>query len=96
MNAVPGAAAGLLPLVVDGGRLATITSDPPPGERGIRISNVYVRPDGLLLEQLAARFAQRGVALPVAGIHGLAEAGRALADVVSGQAAGGVVLDPRR
>jgi NADPH:quinone reductase-like Zn-dependent oxidoreductase len=96
VNAVPGAAAGLLPLVVDGGRLATITTDPPPAERGIQVSNVYVRPDGLRLEQLAARFAQRGLALPVAGMHGLADAGRALADVVAGRAAGGVVLDPRR
>jgi NADPH:quinone reductase-like Zn-dependent oxidoreductase len=96
VNAVPGAAAGLLPLVVNGGRLATITIDPPPGERGIQVSNVYVRPDGRLLEQLAARFAQRALALPVAGVHGLADAGRALADVVAGRAAGGVVLDPRR
>ena len=96
VNAVPGAAAGLLPLVVDGGRLATITTDPPPGERGIQVSNVYVRPDGRLLEQLAARFAQRALALPVAGVRGLADAGRALADVVAGRAAGGVVLDPRR
>ena len=88
--------AGLLRLVVDGGRLATITSDLPPSERGIQVSTVYVRPDGRLLEQRAAQFAERGLALPVAGVYGLADAGRVLAEVVAGRADGGVVLDPRR
>ena len=86
----------LLPLVVDGGRLATITSDAPPGERHIRVSNAYVSPNGIRLEQLASRFAQRGLSIPIAGIHSLSEASRVLAEVASGQAAGGVVLDPRR
>src|SRR5262249_53185931 len=39
INAVRGAEAGLLPLVADGGRLATITGNPPPSERGIKVSN---------------------------------------------------------
>jgi hypothetical protein len=34
------------------GRLATITSDPPPPERGITIADVYVRPDGARLAAL--------------------------------------------
>ena len=96
VNAVRGAASRLLPLVLDGGRLATITSDPPPGERHIRVSNAYVSPNGILLEQLATRFAQRGLAIPIAGVRGLSEAGKVLAEVASGRAAGGVVLDPRR
>ncbi len=95
VNAVRGAAPSLMGLVVDGGRLATITGDPPPGERQIRVSNSYVSPDGIILEQLAARFAQRGLAIPVAGVHSLSEAGRALSEAVSGRAAGGVVIDPR-
>jgi hypothetical protein len=95
VNAVLGAASGLLPLVLDGGRVATITSDPPPGERHIQVSNELVSPNGILLEQLAMRFAQRGLAIPVAGVHNLAEAGRVLAEVVSGRAAGGLVLNPR-
>src|SRR5690349_14664555 len=37
VNAVRGASAALLPLVADGGRLATITGDPPPSERGIQV-----------------------------------------------------------
>jgi NADPH:quinone reductase-like Zn-dependent oxidoreductase len=95
VNAVRGAASSLMGLVVDGGRLATITGDPPPGERQIRVSSLYVSPDGIILEQLAARFAQRGLAIPVAGVHSLSEAGRALSEAVSGRAAGGVVIDPR-
>jgi NADPH:quinone reductase-like Zn-dependent oxidoreductase len=95
VNAVRGAAASLMPLVMDGGRLATITVDPPPGERQIRVSSVIVSPDGIVLEQLAARFAQDGLAIPVAGVYGLSAAGEALSTVVSGRATGGVVIDPR-
>jgi hypothetical protein len=81
----------VIALVVDGGQLATITSDPPPEERRIRISSVYVRSNGKALEQLAARFSQRGLSLPIARIYGLSEAGTAL----SARADGGVVIDPR-
>ena len=95
VNAVPGAAASLMPLIMDGGRLATITSDPPPGERQIRVSSVIVSPNGIILEQLAARFAQDGLTIPVAGVYSLSEADRALSEVLSGRAAGGVVIDPR-
>jgi NADPH:quinone reductase-like Zn-dependent oxidoreductase len=95
VNAVRGGAAGLMRLVVDGGRLATITSDPPPSERQIRVSNVYVTPNGLVLEELAARFAQCGLAIPVVGVHRLSAAGRALSQGASGRAGGGVVIDPR-
>jgi hypothetical protein len=48
----------------------------------------------MILEQLAASFAQRGLAIPVAGVYSLSEAGRALSEAVSGRAAGGVVIDP--
>jgi NADPH:quinone reductase-like Zn-dependent oxidoreductase len=94
VNAVPGAAASLMPLVMDGGRLATITTDPPPSERQIRVSSVIVSPNGIILEQLAARFAQDGLTIPVAGVYSLSEADRALSEVLSGRAAGGVVIDP--
>lgn len=95
VNAVPGAAASLMPLIRDRGRLATITGDPPPGERQIRISSVIVSPNGISLEGLAARFAQAGLTIPVAGVYSLSEADRALSEVLSGRAAGGVVIDPR-
>lgn len=96
VNTVRGAAVSLMQLVVDGGRLATITGDPPPSERQIRVSNVYVSPNGSALEEVAAGFAQRGLTIPVAGVHGLLEAGQALSQVVSGGSAGGMVIDPRR
>jgi len=95
VNTVRGAAASLLPLVADGGRLTTITSDAPASERQIRVSNAYVSPNGAILEELAARFAQRGLAIPVAAVHRLSEARRALSEAVSGRAPGGVIIDPR-
>jgi hypothetical protein len=38
----------------------------------------------MVLEQLAASFAQRRLAMNVAAVHGLSEAARALSEVVSG------------
>ena len=52
VNAVPGGAASVLRLVRDGGRLATITGDPPAGERQVEITTLYVRPDGSQLRAL--------------------------------------------
>ena len=54
VNAVPGGAAAVLDLVKDGGRLATITSDPPDSTRGVEVHEVYVSPDGARLERLTA------------------------------------------
>ena len=95
VNTVRGGTASVLPLVADNGRLATITGDPPASERGIRITNVYVAPDGNALERLAADFAKRGLTLPVATVFGLAQGATALAEVVVGSL-GAVVIDPRR
>jgi len=52
-NAVTGGAKNAIRAVTNGGRLATITSDPPPQERAIKVSNYYVRPDGGQLRDLA-------------------------------------------
>src|SRR4026208_1288367 len=49
-NAAPDGASLALAAVRDGGRLVTITSDPPESERGIEVVSLYVRADG---EQLA-------------------------------------------
>ena len=51
-------AAAALPLVRDGGRLCSITSDAPPPQRGITSTNLYVRPDAAQLAQLAQRLSQ--------------------------------------
>lgn len=96
VNAVRSAATTVIPLVADGGRLATITGDPPDSQRGITVSKCYVSPDGKALGQLAADFAARQLTIPIATAYGLSEAGTALAAAVAGQTAGGVVIDPRR
>jgi NADPH:quinone reductase-like Zn-dependent oxidoreductase len=96
VNAVRNAAATVIPLVAHGGRLATITGDPPDSQREITVSNCYVSPDGEALGQLAADFAARQLTIPIATAYGLSEAGTALAAAVAGQTAGGVVIDPSR
>ena len=92
VNAVPGHAADALRAVGDNGRLATITSDPPAGERGIAVSNVYVRPDGDQLRTLAKHFADGTLTVPVAATYRLRDAAAALAQTTSGHAGGAVVL----
>src|SRR5690242_9335166 len=52
-NAVPEGSAEAIGAVRDGGRLATITSDAPDGQRGIAVSSVIVRPDGPTLAAMA-------------------------------------------
>jgi NADPH:quinone reductase-like Zn-dependent oxidoreductase len=94
VNAVPGGAADAIRAVADDGRLATITSDPPPAERGITVSNVYVRPDGSQLRGLAEQLADGSLAIPVAHSYPLADAAAALAQAISGHAAGAIVLRP--
>src|SRR6185437_12172309 len=88
------AAATAIRAVADGGRLATITSDPPGGQRGINISSVCVRPDGTQLRRLARQFGDGQLEIPVAASHRLADAAQALAQVAGGHAAGAVVLTP--
>jgi NADPH:quinone reductase-like Zn-dependent oxidoreductase len=93
-SAVPGGAARAIEAVADGGRLATITSDPPGQQHGITVWSIYVRPDGDQLRELAVRFADGQLEVPVAASYRLADAARALALVTGGHAAGAVVLTP--
>src|SRR5207244_6580226 len=86
--------ASAIETVADGGRLATITSDPPGAQRGITVSSIYVRPDGSQLRALATRFADGQLEIPVAASDRLADAAQALALVAGGHAAGAVVLTP--
>jgi NADPH:quinone reductase-like Zn-dependent oxidoreductase len=92
VNAAPGGAAAAMQCVVDGGHLATITGDPPPEERGIRVSDVYVEADGARLDRLAKLLATGTLSLAVAANYPLANAADALRAVTSGQAGGAVVL----
>jgi NADPH:quinone reductase-like Zn-dependent oxidoreductase len=92
VNAARGGAAIALQAVKSDGRLATITGDPPPPERGITVADVYVRPDGARLARLVAALANGQLSLGVAATRPLAEAATALQDAVAGRVAGASVL----
>jgi NADPH:quinone reductase-like Zn-dependent oxidoreductase len=92
VNAAPSGAATALQAVADEGRLATITTDPPPPERGVTVVDVYVRADGPRLAALVATLAQGQLSLPVAATLPLAEAATALTSAVAGRTAGAAVL----
>jgi NADPH:quinone reductase-like Zn-dependent oxidoreductase len=94
VNAAPGQAATTLKAVADGGRLATITGDPPREERGVAVSDVYVRPDGRQLAALAKLLAHGTLSVPIASVRPLEQAAQALRDVVAG-ADGAIVLSLR-
>src|SRR5437763_5111453 len=78
VNAARGDAATALRAVVDGGRLATITGDPPPSERDVTVADIYVRADGARLAALAAALAEGLLSLHVAATVPVAEAAAAL------------------
>jgi NADPH:quinone reductase-like Zn-dependent oxidoreductase len=92
VNAAPGGAKDAIRAVTDGGRLATITSDPPAEERSITVSNVYVRPDGGQLRNLAQLLADGHLKVSVSTTYGLPGAADALVKAVSGRAGGAVAL----
>ncbi len=94
VNAAPGQASTTLQAVADGGRLATITGDPPPEERGVAVSDVYVRPDGRQLAALAELLGQGALSVPIASVQPLDQAAQALREAVAG-ADGAVVLSLR-
>jgi NADPH:quinone reductase-like Zn-dependent oxidoreductase len=91
VNAARGQEATTLKAVADGGRLATITGDPPRETRGIAVSDVYVRPDGRQLSALAELLACGTLSVPIASVRPLEQATEALAEVVAG-ADGAIVL----
>jgi NADPH:quinone reductase-like Zn-dependent oxidoreductase len=92
VNAAHGDAATALRAVADGGRLATITGDPPPSERDVTVADIYVRADGARLAALAAALAEGLLSLHVAATVPVAEAAAALKRAVAGRAAGAIVL----
>ncbi len=96
VNAIPGEAHVALQAVQSGGRLATITSDPPPTRDGISVSSVYVRADGEQLQTVATLLERRQVRLQIGGVYTLEEAAQALSAVVEGRSRGAAVLDPER
>jgi len=94
VNAAPRGAADTLKAVADGGRLATITGDPPQEIRGVAVSDVYVRPDGRQLAAMAELLARGTLTVPIASVRPLEQAARALREAVAG-ADGAIVLSLR-
>ena len=95
VNAVPGGAAAVLGLVKDGGRLATITSDPPDSTRGVQVHEVYVSPDGARLERLTALLTSGKLHISVGARYPLEAAEEALSLVRRGAGGNAVVLAVR-
>ena len=84
-NAAPGGAAAAMTALADGGRLATITSDPPASTRGITVIPVYVRSDGAQLDRLTALLDSHRLSMPTPRSYGMDQAADALAQVVAGR-----------
>jgi hypothetical protein len=91
-DAEPGGATDAIRAVTHGGRLATITPDPPPQERAITVSSIYVRREGGQLRKLAQLLAVGRLEMSVALTYGLPDAADALGTVVRGRAGGAVAL----
>ena len=83
-NAAPDGAAVALAAVRDGGRLVTITSDPPESERGIEVVSLYVRADGEQLAGAGQDLASGRLDFELGASFPLAEANAALARAVGG------------
>jgi NADPH:quinone reductase-like Zn-dependent oxidoreductase len=92
VNTARGGAAAAVVAVADGGRLATITGDPPRSERGVTVADVYVRPDAARLAALSAALADGVLSLHLGATFPLAEAAAALGTASSGRASGATVL----
>src|SRR5947209_2890589 len=91
-NAAGGGESDALSTLVDGGRLATITGAPPPEERGIGITDAYIRPDGDELRRLAASLAEGKLHIDIRATYPPTRAAEALARASKGS--GAVVLEP--
>jgi NADPH:quinone reductase-like Zn-dependent oxidoreductase len=92
-NAVRGGSATAIDTIRDGGRLATITSDPPSPQRDIEITSVYVRADGGQLRMLADQAHMKELEIEAGSTFALVEAEQALALAIRG--AGGRVVSLR-
>jgi NADPH:quinone reductase-like Zn-dependent oxidoreductase len=92
VNAAPGGAASAMRAVADGGRLATITQDPPSQQRGITVSDIYIRADGNQLGKLAQLLGDGQLEIPIAASYRLADAAKALAEATGGHVGGAIVL----
>jgi NADPH:quinone reductase-like Zn-dependent oxidoreductase len=94
VNAARAGAVDAVRAVRDGGRLATITSDLPPAERGIVLADIVVEPDGARLRSLVELLGRGVLTLATLPAFPLEEAAAALARVRHGTHGAAVVLNP--
>lgn len=92
VNAARSGSADAVRAVRDGGRLATITADLPPAERGIALSDIVVVPDGARLARLIPLLAPD--AITAVASYPLAEAAAAMTRLRQGTHGAAVVLEP--
>lgn len=92
VNAARGGEAAALATVADGGNLATITGNPPAAERGVTVTDVYVRPDAERLSELAETLQTNGVGVNVGTVLPLGSAAEALELAIQGRGGGAIVL----
>lgn len=93
-NAARSGSAQAIQAVRDRGRLATITSDPPPAERDITVRALYVAPDGRRLAGLVRLLAEGVLTVSVGARFPLEQAGTALARTQHGAHGSAIVLEP--
>jgi NADPH:quinone reductase-like Zn-dependent oxidoreductase len=91
-NTARGGAISALQAVRDGGRLATITSDPPDPERGIEVDSIYVRPDAAQLDMASQDLSTGRLELTIGASFPLEQAEAALNRASAGLG-GAVVLE---
>jgi NADPH:quinone reductase-like Zn-dependent oxidoreductase len=91
-NTAPRGAEAAMTALADGGRLATITSDPPVPTRGISVTAVYVRSDGAQLARLTALLDAHRLIMPTPRSYSMDQAASALGQVVAGHEPSGVAI----
>ena len=94
VNAAPAGAREALSTVRDGGRLATITGDPPDGERASRCRRLWSPRTARGFAGLIALAGQGTIAVTVAGRYPLEQAATALGRARRGSHGSAVVLLP--
>ncbi|HUB40649.1 MAG TPA: NADP-dependent oxidoreductase [Streptosporangiaceae bacterium] len=94
VNAVPSGAPDALRAVRDGGKLATITSDPAQAERHITVEEIVVAPDGPRLSRLVQLVAQSLMTVSVGARYAIDQGAAALAEIRRGTHGAAIVLKP--
>lgn len=94
VNAVPSGARDAVRAVRDGGKLVTITSDPPQTERHVTVEEVVVAPDGPRLSRLVQLVAQSLMTVSVGARYAIDQGAAALAEIRRGTHGAAIVLKP--